>query len=188
MREASWWERAPMAALSTIALAIALSLFAPRVDACGGFFSHKEVEDKRRPSLAHEQTLIVFDAERRREHFVREVVFRAANEAFGFVVPTPSRPEVAAVEKSPFADLRAAFPFSPEKGRGLQEPGAAGGSRAPAGRGVAVLEVAKVGSFTAFVLAADDAKALASWLAKNGFASTPQTDSWLAHYMKVKFS
>src|SRR5262249_43589386 len=79
--------------------------------ACLEIFGQEVTESDRRPSLAYEQTLIVYDAERRREHFVREVVFSASREPFGFVVPTPSRPEVAKVKKSPFPKLRDEFPF-----------------------------------------------------------------------------
>jgi len=50
-----------------------------------------------------------------------------------------------------------------------------------------VLEKVKVGSFTAFVLAADDEKALSKWLADNGLVSTPEADEWLAHYVRLKF-
>src|SRR5262245_1813871 len=96
-------------------VAVLCSLPSP-ADACGGFFSRAAIEGQRRPSLAYEQTLIVFDAEKRREHFVREVVFERAREPFGFVVPAPARPEVATVEKSPFADLRASYPFELTKG------------------------------------------------------------------------
>jgi hypothetical protein len=178
--------RALTAALATAAIAFSLCLVAPRVDACGGFFSRMALEGKRRPSLAYEQTLIVFDAERGREHFVREVVFRTADEAFGFVVPTPSRPEVAAVKSSPFAGLRSSYPFEAQKG-GLRLGGAGGGVAGSGRSSVQVLEVKKVGSFTAFVLAADDAKALGAWLTKNGLSSTPQADGWLTHYVKLKF-
>ncbi len=156
--------------------------------ACGGFFSPRAVEGDRRPSLAYEQTLIVFDAERKREHFVREVVFRAAQEPFGFVVPTPARPEVAGVKASPFEALRTDFPFQAAPKGGIRHGAMGGGaSRGMAGGGVEVLETAKVGSFTAFVLAATDEKALAAWLTKNGFASTNETDAWLAHYVRLKF-
>ena len=47
--------------------------------------------------------------------------------------------------------------------------------------------VSKVGSFTAFTLAAEDEKALAGWLGDNGFASTPEADVWLAHYVRMRF-
>ncbi len=155
----------------------------PDALACAELFGREVSESERRPSLAYEQTLILFDAEKRREHFVREVVFSAAPEPFGFVVPTPARPEVAKIKKSPFAKLRESFPFrwvNPE--RLVRIAAADMGDDS-----VKVLEVTKVGRFTAFVLSASDAAGLAGWLSRNGFVSTPATDAWLAHYVKLRF-
>lgn len=177
-----------MSSLRALTALLVALLAAPHSLACGGFFSPRATEGNRRPSLAYEQTLIVFDADKKREHFVREVVFRAAQDPFGFVVPTPARPEVGAVKSSPFEALRTDFPFQAAP-KGALRLGASGGgaSRGMAGGGVEVLEIVTVGSFTAFVLAATDGQALAGWLAKNGFASTKETDAWLAHYVKLKF-
>jgi hypothetical protein len=147
--------------------------------ACIEFFNAEVSESERRPSLAYEQTLILYDAEKRREHFVREVVFSASPEPFGFVVPVPARPEVAKVEKSPFAKLRESFSFyGPERVARLADAGS---------DTVQVLEVTKVGRFTAFVLSASDAAGLSSWLSRNGFVRTPEADVWLAHYVKLRF-
>jgi len=170
------------------ALVVAAGLFAvaaPRstAHACAEFESREVAESERRPSLSYEQTLIVYDAEKHREHFVREVVFQEAREPFGFVVPTPTRPEVAKVIKSPFAKLRESFPFrrvNPERLVRLASSDMDDDS-------VKVIEVTKVGRFTAFVLAASDAAGLKGWLAQNGFVTTPETEVWLAHYVKLGF-
>jgi hypothetical protein len=151
--------------------------------ACGGFFTRKVSAEPRRPSLSYERTLIVFDRVKQREHFVREVVFENAKEPFGFVVPTPSRPEVAAM-KSPFDSLESTFPFET---LGLGLLGTRGGGAAPAKGAVRVLETKRVGSFTSFVLAADDGGALAKWLAQNGLTTTKETERWLARYVKLRF-
>lgn len=161
---------------------------APVAEACGGFFSRASLEAGRRPSLAYEQSLIVFDEAKQREHFVREVAFRRTSEPFGFVVPTPSRPEVAKVAASPFGRLRSAFAFE-EPGEGLGFGGGIGrlgGGGAP-GRGVTVLDVKRVGSFTAFVLAADDEAALGTWLGENGFVTSKEAEPWLRHYVTRRF-
>jgi hypothetical protein len=156
---------------------------APRSDARAcALFGREVSESDRRPSLSYEQTLIVYDAEKHREHFVREVVFQEAREPFGFVVPTPARPEVAKVAKSPFAKLREEFPF-----RWVNPDRVARVAAAGMGDDVQVLEVTRVGRFTAFVLSASDAAGLRSWLSRNGFAATPETAAWLAHYVKLGF-
>ncbi|HMF44534.1 MAG TPA: DUF2330 domain-containing protein [Polyangia bacterium] len=148
--------------------------------ACAEFLNGSVAESDRRPSLAYEQTLILFDADKHREHFVREVVFRASRKPFGFVVPTPTRPEVAKVKNSPFAELRDSFPFRKTRSRGVVAAATELGE-------VDVLEVTKVGRFTAFVLRASDAAGFSSWLSQNGFVSTPETATWLAHYVKLGF-
>ena len=159
----------------------------PDARACAEVFGGRAVaESERRPSLAYEQTLILFDAAKRREHFVREVVFRASREPFGFVVPTPARPEVAKVKKSPFPTLREEFPFRRPPRNSGRVAGIVSGDGA-SGASVEVLDVTKVGKFTAFVLSASDANGLATWLAQNGFVTTPETDAWLAHYVKLGF-
>jgi hypothetical protein len=155
-------------------------------EACGAFFA-KAAE--RRPSLSVERVLIVHDADKGVQHFIREVVFNGSRQTFGFVVPTPTRPEVFKVTESPFDRLERDFPFAPppqSKGEGASRgaPGAAGGGGPPK---VAILDIKKVGSFTAFVLAATDSGALAKWLKDNGLSSSPENDEWLKGYVERKF-
>jgi hypothetical protein len=133
--------------------------------------------------------LLLYDAAQRKEHFIREVTFRNGLEPFGFVVPTPTRPEVAALKHSPFPGLRSFAPTDdfppPRQSDKDNQEGGTGARRA--GAGVEVLEIAKVGSFTAYVLAASDARGFAEWLAQNGFEGSSSTDEWLAHYVRLQF-
>ncbi len=167
--------------------ALALVAAEPVATACGGFFNRK-LAPEQQPSLAREKVLIVHDAGRGRQHFIREVAFRRADQRFGFVVPTPTRPEVAKVDTNPFTLLRSIFPFG---GMLIGSGGGGTGSGYGAGfggrGGVEVLAVEKVGSFTAFTLAATDAAALTGWLEDNDLASTPESDRWLAHYVRMGF-
>lgn len=171
-------------------LACTLALFAvePSAAACGGFFNVRTLAPEQRPSLAREKVLIVHDAARGRQHFVREVAFRRADQRFGFVVPTPTLPEVATVAKNPFTRLRERFPFAVQPpGTGSGYGRGAGGGFGGSGQGVEVLAVEKVGSFTAFTLAATDVAALAGWLKDNELTSTPETDRWLENYVRMGF-
>ena len=154
--------------------------------ACGGFFRARTIPPEQRPSLAREKVLILYDAEQRKQHFIRELAFRRADERFGFVVPTPTRPEVERVAETPFTTLRDRFPFHPVS-RGMIGHGAGSGAGFGKSAGVEVLEVKKIGSFTVSILAATDAKALAKWLADNDLVSSPEADVWLAHYVAMGF-
>ncbi|WP_045115536.1 DUF2330 domain-containing protein [Plesiocystis pacifica] len=150
--------------------------------ACGTFRG-RGVDPERTPTPSREKVLLIHDAEAGREHFVREIAFRHGSEPFGFVVPTPSRPEVVGMEGTPFGLLRRTFPFAPTP---RAQQGAFGYGAGPQS-GVDVLDVEKVGSFTAFVLAASDSGALGDWLEDNDFASTPETRAWLEHYVRMGF-
>jgi len=180
------WTLHVAAGIFAAALVLADSAVAPRdVEACGGFFSRGS---SRKPSLSYEQALILHDPSSEKEHFIREISFQGGAEPFGFVVPTPTEPVVAKVEKSPFEPLRWAFPFAAPKPVDHAGTGFGNGlGRLGGGGGVTVLSASKVGSFTAFVLAADDEKGLARWLADNGLTSTPDADAWLSHYVRMKF-
>lgn len=175
---------------ASVVLGAAAALFVTSPEdasACGGFFSRRATTV---PSLQVEQVLIVHDPVTEQEHFIRELVFRDAKEPFGFVVPTPSQPTVAAVDKSPFSALAHRFPPEPiepqDRGGMSRGLGGTGGGAGP-GAGVTVLSQERIGSFTAFVLAATDAGALKKWLDDNQLATTPATEAWLAHYVKLGF-
>lgn len=171
----------------SLAVLAALALGAPEADACGMFVPRSLEETV--PAIQQEQVLIVFDREKKQQHFVREVSFDAGDGEFGFIVPTPKKPEVAAA-KSPFKALREAYPFEkqpPAFGGG--PPGSRGkGEGAVAGAApVAVLSVQRVGKFTAFVLSATDAKALEKWLADHRFQVPAASKAWLDHYVALGF-
>jgi hypothetical protein len=184
----------PRRRLASVLLACtpALVLPAPTASACGMFYADTTtLAPESRPSLAREKVLIVHDEARGREHFIREVAFRRADQTFGFVVPTPTLPEVAAVAETPFTQLRELFPFEP-KPPPVVETKSGYGRGAGAGFGggsdeVKVITTEQVGSFTAYTLSATDAGALAKWLADNKLSRTPNADVWLEYYVRMGF-
>jgi hypothetical protein len=139
---------------AVVASALAVLLSVRSADSCAAL----GMREHRRPSLAYEQVLLLFDEKNEIEHFVRSITFKAEDHPFGFVVPTPSKPTVAPLKTNPFPVLREVFPFDPPP---VNPNGGFGkGHGRLGGGGIRVIEVSKVGSFTAFVLAADDAAAL----------------------------
>ncbi len=125
-----------------------------------------------------EDALIVWDAARHTEHFIRRANFAQARGSFGFVVPTPTRPELAEVDNAVFDRLARLYlrpaPRSAVGGRTATAPSARGG--------VEVVEVRRVAGLDATVLRAADPEALQQWLLRHGFASRPGLTAWLGRY------
>lgn len=167
--------------IASFALAAAAALMvasrAPSASACAIL----PTEGDSGPRLSVERVAILYDDDSKIEHFVREVRFSGAAAAFAFVVPTPSKPELASVKAPPFDALEEAFPLEPP----ADERGGEKSAAAPTG--VEVLSTQRIGSFTAFVLAANDAAALDHWMKENRIALPPGAREWLDHYVGLKF-
>lgn len=143
--------------------------------------------------IAAEDALIVWDAVKKREHFIRRADFKTTATGFGFLVPTPTRPELAAAPDAVFERLwRWAQPRVEKKrkydvgwtlcGALVLERPRADFEDMPAA--VELLELTRVGGLDAAVLAASDAAALGGWLAANGYHFRPELKDWLEHYVR----
>lgn len=149
-------------------------------------------------NIADEAALIVWDASQHIEHFIRRATFRTSAKDFGFLVPTPTRPTLAEASDAVFASLDNAIrpEVRVETTRGLEPTLACGFflMRSSASRddmqaaGVApvrVLDEVRVAGYDATVLEADDAAALARWLADHRYATTPTLTAWLTPYVAM---
>ena len=149
-----------------------------------------------------EQALIVWDAAARRQHFIRRARFLSDAPGFGFLVPTPTEPELAAVPDVVFDALHEAIqpevvtrtgprlvPFSLLlmpflRSRGAYEGAPAGAplTAAPPPK-VRVLQEQRVAGFDAAVLQADDTGALMAWLLRHGFLGESELMTWVRPYV-----
>ena len=118
-------------------------------------------------SLVRERAVIVWDAGSGIEHFVRQTSFGGEARDFGFIVPTPTKPEVAEAKIEAFYALEALIP------------------RETAGS--ELLDQYTVGDYEVSILQATDGKSMLDWLAKNGYDSRPAMQEWLDHYAKMKW-
>jgi len=124
-----------------------------------------------------EEALIVWDAARRTEHFIRRADFRKERGgAFGFLVPTPTRPTLAEADEGVFSRLADLYTRPEPRRRALRSVGDDGADR------VVVVQVTRVAGMSATVLRATDPAALAAWLQQHGFASRPGFAAWLSRY------
>lgn len=160
-----------MRPLALLAVLLVFSLRAEPVDACAAFGPAGPV------TIAGEEALIVFDAARGRQHFVRTAAFDGAPSNFGFLVPTPSRPELAEAPAEVFRELFAIYQQpQPRRRRGALR--SAGGSPE-----VEVVARELVAGLDATVLRAADADALRAWLQRNGYPSSEALRAWLTPYV-----
>src|SRR5262249_1314568 len=134
--------------------------------------------------------------------FIRRATFQSTGYDFGFLVPTPSRPELAAAEDDLFKELAKITEPKTEyrtvNGVNLGCGGGAGtprprGERVGPGGGVVVLERKRVGDFDAVVLGfhpdakndpAAGAAELDAWLIQNGYVFTPSLRGWVEPYIR----
>ena len=56
-------------------------------------------------AIADESAIIIWDAANKTQHFIRRASFQSAAPDFGFLVPTPSKPELAEASDAAFAHL-----------------------------------------------------------------------------------
>ncbi len=150
-----------------------------------------------RVEIAEEEALIVWDATTKTEHFIRRAAFRSSARQFGFLVPTPTTPQLSEVDDSIFNSLAQLIERPIEYDRSDRHYEAGGllfeacmltakssdDSKATAPAAVRVLATANVAGFDATTVEADDANALTAWLGQHGFEATPQLTAWLERYV-----
>lgn len=152
--------------------------------------------------IAGQEVLIIRDAATHTEHFIRRANFRASQptETFGFLVPTPTRPDLAESPGAVFEQLAelsgpkavtryqvqwslllALLPVPAMRSGELESRSAAPPPT------VRVVSRAQVAGYDAVVLEANDPGALTGWLGEHGFASRPEIADWSRPYIEVRW-
>jgi hypothetical protein len=159
-----------------------------------------------------ESALIVWDPATKTEHFVRRAHFRGTGYDFGFLVPTPNRPDLDVANDDLFGELanitaprveyrevveerQKEFPLGCAMLKSQMEVAGMADKATPSAKfgGVDVLEQKRVGDYDAAVLVfrkgdgdspERGAEELAKWLAKHGYTAPPAIEPWLAKYVK----
>ncbi|MCP9272803.1 DUF2330 domain-containing protein [Mycolicibacterium arenosum] len=145
-------------------------------------------------SVATERALIAWDGAR--QDVVMSFQVSGSSESAAWVMPVPSAAEVTLADAELFADLdrltapRVEFrddwwPTFDWLSTGYGDSEGSAGARAPSG--VNVLDRQRIGPFDVSRLAADDASALANWLADNGFPNPAGLDRNLAAYVTQRW-
>lgn len=161
-------------ALAALAVLLSLPATARRVDACASIGPQGPIE------IAGEEALIVWDPANRTQHFVRTASFDGAPEDFGFLVPTPTQPNLTEVDAELFDRLFDLYRAPARRGRRSRSRSAmaAGGG----GPSVQVVARQQVAGMDSTVLLANDASALDGWLARHGYPGGG-LEGWLERYV-----
>jgi hypothetical protein len=146
-------------------------------------------------AIASESALIVYDEKTQTEHFIRRGPFETKVPYFGFLVPTPSVPEIAEVPDEVFATLAdwtkpgvirkartmpgRGWGFGAKHAAGFLAPGAAGHDAK-----VEVLGGGRVGDLEYVILKADEAGKLKTWLQEHSYETRPDLETWVEPYLK----
>jgi hypothetical protein len=156
-----------------------------------------------RVEISDEAALIVWDEASKTEHFIRRANFRSTAAEFGFLVPTPSQPELGEADDgvfdslaaltAPKIELRHVKRPRPRPRRGEHGEAMAAKGAAMPRSGVEVLDQKQVGGLDAVVLrfhrgGKDDdpaagAEELAGWLKKHSYEFGPTLIAWLKPYI-----
>jgi hypothetical protein len=144
------------------------------------------------PVVNADQTVIIlWDAATRTQHFVRKASFQSEAKDFGFIVPSPSTPELeeSGDDAFPFL-LKLTEPAVIKVPRPISLGCSAhvGSMESTLGdtywNHVQVLQTKEVAGYNAVVLQADSAGALTAWLKENGYAYSAEVEAWAKPYVE----
>jgi hypothetical protein len=173
--------------LFLVAAMVSLALPAPVPGCCAVYPSGKPVVN------ADQTVLIIWDAENKTEHFIRQASFKSDTDDFGFLVPTPSQPELSESGNEAFPVLRK---LTEPEHKKMPRPSRGGGMACGCGDvkfadmavtgsipPVVVLDEKRVAGFDAVVLEAQSADALVGWLKERGYNFSPEVQAWAKPYI-----
>jgi Uncharacterized protein conserved in bacteria (DUF2330) len=165
-------------------MVVCLSNHTKRADACCTVYRMGE------PVVNADQTvIIVWDAATKTQHFIRQASFQGDAEDFGFLVPSPTQPELSESGDDAFGFLRQLT--APEIKRASAPIGCGCSATSHdaaltgAWNAVKVLEEKLVAGFNAAVLETRSSAALVQWLQQNGYLYSPVVEAWAKPYLEA---
>lgn len=136
------------------------------------------------PVVNADQTVILlWDKERQTQHFIRKADFKTNASDIGFLVPSPSRPQLSESGNAAFTLLDRITTPPPQSGGGFPLGCAAQAPARSLAYGVTVVEEKRVAGFDATVLTATSGDDLVQWLKKHGYAYSPAVAEWAKPYL-----
>ena len=149
--------------------------------------------------IASESALIVWDEANKTEHFIRRATFQSSGYDFGFLVPTPSLPEVAESDDEVFTRLADITKPKVEVrtrtasfGCGMSAAKTASEDFSHIGAGIQVLQHKRVGDHDVVSIKFDRTKGgaeagageLSQWLVRFGYGFGDTLKDWIKPYVE----
>lgn len=131
---------------------------------------------------ADQTVLMIWNAKTKMQHFIRQASFKSDASDVGFLVPTPSKPELAETDSLVFTILK--YITTPPPPAPLGGGGGFGGDLSLGRKPVEILEQKRVAGYDATVLKADSGDSLVEWLKQNGYDYSPAVAAWAKPYIK----
>jgi len=138
---------------------------------------------------ADQSVIIIWDAATKTQHFIRKASFKSDASDFGFLIPSPSKPDLDEAGNEAFPSLqKLTEPERIKRDRPRGNPGCGcdekKGTPTKAAADVRVLEEKDVAGYKAAVLETKSADDLVAWLRDNGFAYSPAVAAWAKPYVE----
>ncbi len=136
------------------------------------------------PVVNADQTVIMlWDRESKTQHFIRKADFKTDASDMGFLVPSPSRPQLSESGNAAFSLLDRITSPPAQKSGGFPLGCAVQAPVDSLAYRVTVVEEKRVAGFDATVLTAKTGEDLVLWLKKNGYAYSPAIAEWAKPYL-----
>ncbi len=133
-----------------------------------------------KPVVFGDQTnIVIWDEANHTEHFIRNASFKSGADDFGFIAPTPGKPQLNEASSKAFYTLANLAPVYPTRAGGFG--GGAGGAMMISD-GVRVIQEADVAGYHATTLWSKNAHAINNWMNQHGYVSTPEVEKWAERY------
>ncbi len=129
----------------------------------------------------HQSVIMLWDKERQTQHFVRKANFKTDARDIGFIVPSPSRPQL---EESGDAAFETLIDITaPTRPRSVGIPFGCSAAPKSAYGNVTVIERKRVAGYDATVLTARSGEDLNQWLKDNGYPYSDALAAWAKPYL-----
>jgi hypothetical protein len=133
---------------------------------------------------ADQTVIIIWDAATRTQHFIRKASFQSEADDFGFLVPSPTQPQLEESGNEAFSILDQLTAPPPSLSPPVFSLGCAASAPSHGGM-VRVVDEKLVAGFNAVVLEARSPEALVAWLKEHGYAYSPAVATWVKPYIEA---